>query len=429
MEQQFYPHQTRNNQREEQQIYDHFIDCIQVEDSHQILKRFRLLFIEGSGYPDPKITQALDRILVAKVTEEDFNFILNRCCYILINRWHASPHRKQSIYKLNQIFDNLIQNSPSGYLASRRSRDLFQRVQKFIQSEHYSTLKRFTEIVCQPARLNYHPPQSQPLRTLIPRYPYLYPHCLLSENSSYEHQQMIRKIKAQKQQKFELDLSQYVAHQWRRVQAAKISLEAAKKIKLPVHNPTLLSNRELFFAIRQFIGKVEGSNSYRDLAHRFKTQIDTTQSFRSFKDSFYEYLTSSPFESSYAKRQFNDKLHEQIKQTIPQSNDENFNEFLLLRTCSQMLNFLVIESSKKPNHFMFIDLISNLGPTFTVGLLLKIILICHRVRSYLEKRFALLFNHYESSSQDGVQWLVKVLENLNIALTTNFSNLDLSFIC
>jgi hypothetical protein len=121
-------------------------------------------------------------------------------------------------------------------------------------------------------------------------------------------------------------------------------------------------------------------------------------------------------------------LYKQLQNTIPHSDDENFSEFLLLRTCNQMLNFLVVESPQKPNHFVFIDLIANVGPTMTVGLLLKIVLICRKVKPYLEKRFAILFNHYESCSQDGVFWLVKVLENLNVALSANFGSLDLSFI-
>jgi hypothetical protein len=46
----------------------------------------------------------------------------------------------------------------------------------------------------------------------------------------------------------------------------------------------------------------------------------------------------------------------------------------------------------------------------------------------LEKRFSILFNHYESSQRDAVQWLVHAMENLNVALSTNFSTIDLSFI-
>jgi hypothetical protein len=134
---------------------------------------------------------------------------------------------------------------------------------------------------------------------------------------------------------------------------AKVSLETAKQMKVSVPNPTLLNNRELFFAIQQFIGKVEGKNTYRDLAYRFINHTQHTPSFRRFKDDFYEYLTLSPFDSSYAKRQFNDKLHQQLQQIIPQSNEDDFSDFLLLRTCSQILNFLIVESPQKPQSLCF----------------------------------------------------------------------------
>jgi hypothetical protein len=82
-------------------------------------------------------------------------------------------------------------------------------------------LSDFTAVVCQPQDFHQRRPKNQPLRTLIPRYPYLYHHCLVSDDSSYEHQQMIRQIKLQKQQQFELDLSQYVTRQWRRIPNGK----------------------------------------------------------------------------------------------------------------------------------------------------------------------------------------------------------------
>jgi hypothetical protein len=66
------------------------------------------------------------------------------------------------------------------------------------------------------------------------------------------------------------------------------------------------------------------------------------------------------------------------------------------------------------------DLITNIGPSATIRLLLKIVLVCKKVKPYLEKRFAILFNHYESYSQSGVQWLVKCMENLNIAWSSYF---------
>lgn len=428
MNKQLVSHYSRLISPEEQQLYDHLLERVEVESSSQLIERIRLLFIEGSGYPDRHIAQALEKILNTRQVEEDFDFILNRCCYILINSWHTLSHRKQAINELLQLFDRVADKTPSGYIHSRRLRRLNELTHKFVHSEQYSALKRFAEVLCQSSGRNSRPLSSQPLRTLIPRYPYLYTHCLLSDYSSYEHQQMIRHIQAQKQRKFELDLSQYSAHQWRRAEIARVSKEAAKKIKSPVDNPTLLSNRELYYALKQFVGKIEGTDTYRDMAQRFLTHSASTPTFRDFKDDLYEYINPNSFGSSYSKRQFSDKLYKQLQLIIPHSDDEPFNEFLLLRTCSQMLNFLVVESPQKPNHFVFVDLIANIGPTFTVSLLLKIVLICRKVKPYLEKRFSILFNHYESSTQGGVQWLIKVLENLNIALTTNFGRVDLSFI-
>jgi hypothetical protein len=71
--------------------------------------------------------------------------------------------------------------------------------------------------------------------------------------------------------------------------------------------------------------------------------------------------------------------------------------------------------------------VSNIGPTRTTGMLLKIVLLCRKVKPYLEKRLSILFNHYENSNNDSIIWLIKMLENINVALSTNFGALDLSF--
>jgi hypothetical protein len=73
-----------------------------------------------------------------------------------------------------------------------------------------------------------------------------------------------------------------------------------------------------------------------------------------------------------------------------------------------------------------VDLITNMGVTRTVGLLLKVVLLCNKVKPYLEKRFSILFNHYESFAKDGVPWLVKSLESLQVALSVHFGKVDVS---
>jgi len=186
-----------------------------------------------------------------------------------------------------------------------------------------------------------------------------------------------------------------------------------------------LSDRELGAALKHFVGKVDRGRTYRDLANSFINHTSEINSFSDFKSDLYEYLISG-IDRNYGDRQFNERLYAHLNHTLAHSNDQKTSEFLIVRTCSQLLNFLIVESPQRPNHFVFVDLITNLGATLTTGLILKIILLCRKVKPYLEKRFSILFNHYESSARDGVPWLVKSLENLNLALSIHFGAADIS---
>jgi hypothetical protein len=192
----------------------------------------------------------------------------------------------------------------------------------------------------------------------------------------------------------------------------------------PVANPTLLSDRELVASLNQFSGKVENGRTYRDAAQLFLNQSQAIN-FRDFKHDLYDYLTNS-IDPAYGHRKFNKLLSQQLIQTLPQNDDQPLNDFLLVRTCSQLLNFLVIESPSQPQHFLFIDLINNLGPLLTTGLLMKVVLLCRTIKPYLERRFSILFGHYETDTQSSVVWLVKMFENLNVALSVTFGSTDVT---
>ena len=411
----------RHTSLEEQQLYDHLLYCVQVESPTQLIERFQALFLDGARYVDPQIWLALEKVAMDKRADQDFKFVLNRCCHILINRWQLQPHQQGAIPQLVGLFEN---PPDPRKVQSRGARRLRQLVQNFSETEQYLTLRRLSQVVSETAQANGN--GSKVVGALIQRYPYLYEHCLLSEDSSYEHQQTVRQLQARVQRRFELDLSQYVTYQVRRAQAIRTqSKEALERIIQPVKNPTLLSDRELGAALKQFVGKVQGNCTYRDVASSFVTHSSQTSSYKAFKEDLYEYLTDS-IDPAYGKRQFNDRLYTHLKNTLPHSDSQKPTEFLVVRTCSQLLNFLVVESPQRPHHFIFVDLMTNLGAILTTGLLLKIVLLCRKVKPYLEKRFAILFNHYESSTRDGVPWLVQSLENLNVALSVHFGSVDLS---
>jgi hypothetical protein len=406
----------------EQKIYQHLLYFVQIESPSQMLARFRVLFIDGFDYPDSEIFQALDEITASECAELEFKFFLNRCCHILINRWHMQPQIHNFIPELIALF----QSAPSRHkiisVRSKAIRRLHELVKKFTQSEQYLTLRRLTQVISQQVTRN----EKQPLVTLMRRYPYLYDHCLLTEDSTVEHQWTVKKIKAEVQKSFELDLSRYVTWKVRSSQANQVySVPHSNKLILPVDNPTLLSEANLNATLRQFIGKVEGDYTYQELAHCF-LNYQKANCFGAFKDDLYEYLISG-IDKDYGKRQFNQRLYKQLQNTLTDASDLKLDEFLLVRTCSQLLNFLVVESAISPQHFTFIDLIANQGTLITTALLLKIVLICRKVKPYLTKRFAILFNHYESAMTNNIVWLVETLEQLNVAYSIHFGHVDLSY--
>lgn len=412
---------------DEQMIYDHLLQCIEVESPDEMLARFKLLFIDGMQYPHIEVVAALDRVTSSRLAEEEFRFVLNRCCHILINRWQARSQSQLAIPRLIDLFETPNSSGQAGLRRSRYVMRLRQLNRQFTQTEQYLKLRRLAQILTQNAEGNTYA-GTRPLGTLIHRYPYLYEHCLLSEDSAFEQQSTVRQIQRTAQHQFEISLSQYVTYQVRQEQAAsKLILPQQSRFIQPVANPTLLEDREFKRAIKHYVGRVEGARTYRDMAHSFLVQSGHSQTFRAFKDDLYDYITAG-VDPEYGKRQFNNQLYAYLKDTLPDSDSRVLDDFLIVRTCSNLLNFLVVGSQQQASHFIFVDLLNNLGPVLTTGLLLKIVLLCRKVRPVLERRFSILFGHYESCTRDAVQWLVNILENLNVALSAHFGSIDLSFV-
>ena len=202
---------------EEEQLYQHLLEQVQTESPSRLIERFRSLFIDGVGYPNRGIVEALDKIAAASQAPSQFPLILNRCCHILINRWQMQQQLQSAIPDLIEIFETPSTISANVRTVRNRSiRRLQELVQHFTRSEYYLALKRLARVIGQAQEQD--GPDSKPLGTLIRRYPYLYKHCLMGEDSSYEHQQVVSQIQAERQRQFELDLSQYVTYQVRRVQ-------------------------------------------------------------------------------------------------------------------------------------------------------------------------------------------------------------------
>ena len=409
----------QHTSQEEQTIYDHLLECVQHQSPEEVIDAFRCLFIKGKDYRDHQVRIALARIINSKISEKQFNYFLNRCCHILVNRWQMQIQHQRAIALLADLFEQLAPPTSNYSNTSARLREL---VIAFSKTDHYQRLKRLGRVTTESKDTTY-------VGNLINRYPYLYEHYLLSEDSNFEDQRTVRQLQLRSQQRFELDLSKYVTYKVRQVQVARRPnlVVPNQTIVAAINNPTLLSDRELGIALKQFVGTVEGGYSYRDISQSFLTHASQAKDYKTFKHELYHYLITS-IDPKYGRHKFNEKLYKRIQTTLPHCDAKKPDEFLILRTTSQLFNFLVVESGPNLNHYVFMDLITNMGATATVGLLLKVVLICHKVKPYLEKRFSILFSHYESFTKEGVPWLVKALENLNIAFSVNFGKADLSFL-
>jgi hypothetical protein len=425
---------SKAQQDDEQHLCNHLLYAVQSEAPQEMLDRFRRLFIGGRDYDPMEVRRVLERIVLRKGIEHRFPLFLNRCCHILINRWQMQPSTRWAIPELVSLLNHVPPVSGTLARGTRRLRILMREFQK---TEQFKTLQRLATVVLhtqesqgklRPSDFlerhtrDYNGNGHRVVGRLINRYPYLYEHCLLSRDSSYEHQQTVRLIRDRLQQQFELDLSHYVTY--------KVRLEEAERCGRQIHpvvNPTLLSDPELQSALRQFVGKVYGHRTHRDLAQSFLTHGLQANSFRTFKDDLYEYLIAA-IDPKYGRKKFNEKLYEKLSNTLTRYDGQKPDDRLLLRTSSHLLNFLVVESPQRPDHYVFVDLVTNLGATPTVILLLKITLLCQQVKPSLERRLAILFSHYEAANEDGVPWLVQSMENIHVAFSIHFGTVDLSYL-
>ena len=425
---------TISTKEQQQQIYDHLLYCVKTESPVEVLERFNNLFIKGTSYQDNRIRITLENIVEANRVESEFFLFFNRCCHIIVNRWQMQPNYKIEIIELVSLLERSL---PPGAVVTRPARKLRQLILDFQQTEYYLRLQRLARLIdgsleSQARRPHQIEIVSNSVGDLIQRYPYLHQHCLLTEASTEEFQQTVETIRTEIQSSYELNLSQYITYRVRLARMIK-QYKAANKTRIPkrlvqkVKNPTLLSDRELDRALRHYMGKVDRDRSYYDLSQKFLAHTTQTLSYKEFKDDLYEYIVSG-VDSRFGERRFNNKLYDCLNNTMTDFENRELDEFLTMRTYCQLFKFLVVDGKSNSNHERYLDLVTYLGEVRTIGLLLKLVLLCGKVKPYLEQRFSILFSHYEAVSEEQAPWLVKSLENLQVAFSVHFGEADFSLI-
>lgn len=425
----FYDYPSFQFKADTELVCRHLIQLRNLPTS-QSIQSFRCLFMEGVGYPDRAVLQALNQIVESVWAESEFTHFLNRCCYILINHWWSKPGFERATVDLVNLFEHLPPVVFSPWIDTQKLRSL---VQQFIQTPQYETLQRYAQVAENDFQATRKTRDSQSdqgenskqMDELIYRYPFLYPYFLLSNNSGELGQRAVRRKQAEMQQQFEDCLWNYVSH-----------LLGSTTTTSPLQNPTLLKDASLKVAIAHFTGDVEKKCNYQQLSQQFLGQASRVSSFKALKQELFTYLTNTIRHSSrpsYGDHAFNDWLQAQLKQILPESDNAPPNGLLLVQTCDQLLEALIVGSNQSNKHSMFLDLQGNLGSTLAIGFLLKIVLVCCQVKSnmtfirkQLAERFSNLLRHYATSLKKDVEWLTECLDNWMIAQTIHFGRYEFS---
>ncbi|MBD2055319.1 hypothetical protein H6F88_04645 [Oculatella sp. FACHB-28] len=427
----------RNFERDSEYIYRHLLDIRKSESPDVLVERLRSLFIEGIHYPEAEALRAVNRMVLSEWASSNFPHVLNRCCYILINHWWSHSELNQKLTKAtHDLVALFLSNSspPEKSLATQRLREL---IREFTKTEQYQALQRRAQVVGGPSptegQLNTQDREnveSKRIIDLIHRYPLLYSYYLRGEDSEDSGDlRAIERLQIKREQQFEQDLFHYMTYM------QKSSNSSCNGALSAVKNPTLMSTEDLRAAVMTFGGAVKGSPSYRDAAKQSLSTIAQAVSYQDMKEQVHEYLLSSircSANPDYGNHRFNSWLSEQLKSTLPQGDTLKPSTHLLMRTCGHLIDVLlakphVSDHKSVENHLMFVDLNTNLGATFTIGLLLKIVLLCAAnrgnftvLKSRIAKQFACMFRHYETAIRSNTEWLIRCLDNLMVAFSIHF---------
>ncbi|NJR40089.1 MAG: hypothetical protein HC781_16280, partial [Leptolyngbyaceae cyanobacterium CSU_1_4] len=205
-----------------------------------VLTEFRELFIRHT-HADEFALECLTEIIL-KNQKSEFDNLLRRCCYILINNWNISRNHPY-ISLLIQLFEDSSLHENTNALILGRLRSW---VKSFIASSDFETIKLVTTR-CEDGK-TWHWSQ---------RYtPYLLASQYANLNNPFEQRQVAQKVSRQLKDQFKFELAMYTA----RSESARVNFKGLK-------NPTSLGD-EVLRLIKTVVIK-RGTYSYPNLAKIF----------------------------------------------------------------------------------------------------------------------------------------------------------------
>ena len=371
----------QNIQYDQTIIYEFLLDIVKKWHPEDVLQEFKKLFIYSVGSNYSKALQALYQI-VFENNEREFRNTLKRACYILINNWYAT-RQYRAIQELIKIFsDYQITKKPASPTVERLKQWLFN----FIKSKDYQELKLFVAKY----DIKEHWTNRFTSYLLVPQY--------VDLNNPVEQREAAKIFSQQLKEQFKFDLAMYTAHS-----QSGVAKNGRSK------NPTGLGD-EVLRIIKAIVLK-RGLFGYTNLAHIFVKQTQNIN-YKEFKTNLITYLTFEIEDKSFTNF-ISQKLLDRLANLYEDYDEADLNNALLFRTCQRVIECLITENKKDPSE-LFILLLTQGHAVHLVIVLVKTILICNNIRSYLEACLAAVIKYYEKFPEEECKWVINFLEIFKI---------------
>ena len=389
-------------------LYQYFLKVIATESSSEVLAKVRLLLVETASYPDNEVLEMVKNLVYSPTAKANCALFFNRLCQACIAAWIVNINTKAASFELLNLFKKLD-------ISSRRQKKFIIRWQEegkaFTESSQYLKLQRLIRIIN--PRIVSDAPKPQVLGDLLGRYPFLYKHCLLDNESVEEYINFLAGFKRHQQTSFQQKLNITIVRQKQKIEVARLRT-LTTKIPQPIEiipNPTLLNHQVFNTATETFTQLTQNQiNNKKDINFLKENQ---SLLFKDFKIWLIHYLIKD-IQEEY-QQQLQQYLQENITTILTHYEQQPLNEFLLLRSCNQLLNKLIVNPKEPSNHLSFINVKRYLGATQLTVLLLKLTFLNFQLKDALRQRLSHLFDYYESTPIEESFWLIQVLENFLVA--------------
>jgi len=357
-------------------IYSFLLEIVKSWQPDRVVEHFKNLFIYNLDSPQVPCCHALQDILINN-DETVFLQTIKRCCYILINNW---DHVQKGAY-IRDLVESFEDPSIHRYALGDMTQRLRGWLRLFIESPDYQSLQLFARRF------------EEKKKSWSDRYAH---YQLINQaedpTNSSEQREAARTLTTQVRNRFRLDLALYVSHS----QSSPLPSESIPiASKTQRENPTGLG--ETTVNLIKSLVMHKGFFGPDNLARIFLDQIQNL-SYADYKASLLNYLTYSSTEQEKKEKKgfahlLKHRLNDRLSQLYLDKDSEEIRPYLMLRTCNQIISFLITENNQDPSH-AFILFVSQGHSLLLAIVLLKIILISPDSRSHLDLRIAKLVQYY-----------------------------------